>query len=74
MAGILRSKMEMPVMAVGVITEPQQAEDLIATSKADIVLLGRELMRNPHWAWTAAKALGVDSKPILAEQYGFFVG
>lgn len=74
MAGELRASTGLPVMAVGAITDPQQAENLIATSKADIVLLGREMMRDPHWALTAAKALGVDTRHILAEQYGFFVG
>jgi aspartate aminotransferase len=40
----------------------------------DIVLLGRELMRDPHWAFTAAKTLGADARPVLANQHGFFVG
>lgn len=74
MAGELRVASGLPVMAVGAITDPHQAENLIATSKADIILLGREMMRDPHWALTAAKALGVDTRHILAEQYGFFVG
>ncbi len=74
MAGELRSSTGLPVMAVGAITDPQQAEDLVAASKADIVLLGREMMRDPHWAHNAAKTLGVDTRHILAEQYGFFVG
>ena len=74
MAGIIRNTTGLPTMAVGAITDPQQAESIIATSKADIILLGREMMRDPHWALTAAKALGVDTRPILAEQYGFFVG
>ncbi len=74
MAGELKASTGLPVMAVGGITDARQAEDLIAASKADIVLLGRELMRDPHWALKAAKALGVDTRHILAEQYGFFVG
>lgn len=74
MAGELRANTGMPVMAVGAITDAQKAENLIATSKADIVLLGREMMRDPHWALNAAKELGVDTRHILAEQYGFFVG
>ncbi len=74
MAGRIRIETGLPTMAVGAITDPQQAEDLIATSTADMVLLGREMMRDPHWALTAAKALNVDTRHILAEQYGFFVG
>jgi 2,4-dienoyl-CoA reductase-like NADH-dependent reductase (Old Yellow Enzyme family) len=44
--------------AVGLITEPAQADAIIAEGKADLVLLGRELLRDPHWphrAWTALK-------------------
>lgn len=51
-----------------------QAESIIANSQADIVLLGREMMRDPHWALTAAKALNVDTRYVLAEQYASFVG
>jgi len=74
MAGELRAATGLPVMAVGAITDPHQADQLIASNTADIALLGREMMRDPHWALTAAKALGVDTRHVLAEQYGFFVG
>ena len=74
MAGILRKATGLPVMAVGGITDAAQADTLISTSKADIVLLGREMMRDPHWAFHAAKELMVDPRHVLAEQYGFFVG
>ncbi len=74
MAGEVRKSTGLPVMAVGGITDPKQAESFVTNSKADIVLLGREMMRNPHWAFEAAKTLGADPRPVLAEQYGFFVG
>lgn len=74
MAGELRQATGLPVMAVGGITDAVQADQLIANSKADIVLLGREMMRDPHWAFNAAKRLDVDARHVLAEQYGFFVG
>ena len=45
--------------AVGLITEPKQAEDVLADGSADVVLLARELLRNPHWALRAAHELGV---------------
>ncbi len=45
--------------AVGMITEPKQAEDVIADGSADVVLLARELLRNPHWPLYAAHELGV---------------
>jgi len=45
---------------VGLITEPQQAEDIVARGDADVVLLARELLRDPHWPQRAARELGVD--------------
>jgi len=46
--------------AVGMITEPEQAETIVATGQADVVLLARQLLRDPYWPLHAAKALGVD--------------
>ncbi|WP_299149753.1 NADH:flavin oxidoreductase/NADH oxidase [uncultured Tateyamaria sp.] len=74
MAGIIRDATGLAVMAVGGITDAAQADALIRSSKADIVLLGREMMRDPHWTFRAATELGVDTRHVLAEQYGFFVG
>ncbi|NUR05909.1 MAG: NADH:flavin oxidoreductase/NADH oxidase [Nocardioidaceae bacterium] len=45
--------------AVGMITEPEQAEQIVADGSADVVLLARALLRNPHWAFAAAHELGV---------------
>lgn len=45
--------------AVGLITAPEHAEEIIRNGRADVVLLGREMLRDPHWALHAAKALGV---------------
>jgi 2,4-dienoyl-CoA reductase-like NADH-dependent reductase (Old Yellow Enzyme family) len=49
-----------PTGAVGLITEPQQAEAVLAEGKADVVLLARELLRDPHWPLRAARELGDD--------------
>jgi len=49
-----------PTMAVGGITDPHEAEALIGTGACDIVLLARELLRDPYWPLHAAKALGVE--------------
>jgi 2,4-dienoyl-CoA reductase-like NADH-dependent reductase (Old Yellow Enzyme family) len=46
--------------AVGLITDARQAEEILATGKADVVLLARALLRNPHWPLLAAAELGVD--------------
>ncbi|HEX7486131.1 MAG TPA: NADH:flavin oxidoreductase/NADH oxidase [Vicinamibacterales bacterium] len=44
--------------AVGMITSPEQAEQIVATGQADAVLLARELLRNPYWPLVAARKLG----------------
>jgi 2,4-dienoyl-CoA reductase-like NADH-dependent reductase (Old Yellow Enzyme family) len=45
-------------IAVGLITEPQQAEDIIANGQADLVALARAMLYDPRWPWHAAAALG----------------
>jgi 2,4-dienoyl-CoA reductase-like NADH-dependent reductase (Old Yellow Enzyme family) len=54
----VRNETGMPVAAVGMITEPAQAQDIITSGKADAVLLARELLRSPYWARRAAEELG----------------
>ncbi|MFC0337696.1 2,4-dienoyl-CoA reductase [Kushneria avicenniae] len=49
---------EMPTIAVGLITEPEQAEAIVATGDADAVALARTMLYNPRWPWHAAAALG----------------
>lgn len=44
--------------AVGVITEPEQADRIIRQGQADVVLIGREFLRDPYWPLRAAKVLG----------------
>ncbi len=43
--------------AVGLITTPAQADEIIRNGRADLVLLGREMLRDPYWALHAAQAL-----------------
>jgi 2,4-dienoyl-CoA reductase-like NADH-dependent reductase (Old Yellow Enzyme family) len=50
----------LPVAAVGLITEPLQAEQILADGLADAVLLARAVLRDPHWPLTAARVLGDD--------------
>lgn len=57
--------------AVGLITEPEQANAIIAQEKADIVLLARALLRDPYWPLRAAEAL--DCKARWPKQYGTVV-
>lgn len=58
----VRREAGIPVMAVGMITEPQQAEDIVSSGKADMVAIARGIMDDPHWAWHAARALGVETE------------
>ncbi|PWH05270.1 oxidoreductase [Brachybacterium endophyticum] len=55
-----------PVSAVGMIDEPRQAEQITATGLADVVLVGREFLRDPSFAIRAALALNVQDAPIPA--------
>ncbi len=59
-AAAIRREAEIPTGAVGLITEPEQAEQIVATGEADAVLLARELLRDPYWPLRAARALGAD--------------
>jgi 2,4-dienoyl-CoA reductase-like NADH-dependent reductase (Old Yellow Enzyme family) len=64
----IRRETGMRTAAVGMITDPHQAEELIRSGAADIVLLAREFLRHPYWPVTAAQALDV---PVTAPlQYG----
>ena len=64
-----RNATGIPTGAVGLITEPQQAEEIVATGRADAVFLGRELLRNPYWPRHAALTLGAE--PRWPDQYGY---
>lgn len=56
----IRTATGMATGAVGLITDPAQAEQIIATGQADVVSLGRQMLRDPYWPLHAAKALGFD--------------
>jgi 2,4-dienoyl-CoA reductase-like NADH-dependent reductase (Old Yellow Enzyme family) len=59
-AAAIRRQAGMPTAAVGFITSPVQAEQIVALGEADAVLLAREMLRDPYWPLHAAKALNVD--------------
>ena len=54
----VRQEAGIPSSAVGMITQPAQAEHILRTGQADLVMLGRELLRDPRWPLHAAAALG----------------
>ncbi|WP_159888469.1 NADPH dehydrogenase NamA [Paenibacillus puerhi] len=64
----LRNEAGIATGAVGLITEGRQAEDILQAGSADLIFLGRELLRDPYWPRTAAKQLDVKleaPKPYL---------
>jgi 2,4-dienoyl-CoA reductase-like NADH-dependent reductase (Old Yellow Enzyme family) len=54
----IRREAEIPIGAVGLITSPQQADEIVRSGQADLVLLAREFLRDPYFPLHAAKELG----------------
>jgi 2,4-dienoyl-CoA reductase-like NADH-dependent reductase (Old Yellow Enzyme family) len=68
----IRSEAGIETGAVGLITDPHHANAIIAGGDADVVLLGREFLREPYWGQKAQRALGGETAwPV---QYGYAVG
>ncbi|HTI98505.1 MAG TPA: NADH:flavin oxidoreductase/NADH oxidase [Dongiaceae bacterium] len=59
----IRKDTGMPTAAVGFITDPKQANDIIRNGQADVVLLARQMLADPYWPAHAAKALGYKITP-----------
>ena len=57
-ARAIKAQVGIPVIAVGLITEAEQAEAIVASGDADAVALARAMLFNPHWPWQAAAKLG----------------
>ncbi|HET8791863.1 MAG TPA: oxidoreductase, partial [Modicisalibacter sp.] len=53
-----KATVAMPILAVGLITEPEQAEAIIGTGDADAIALARAMLYDPRWPWHAAAQLG----------------
>lgn len=62
----VRAASGLPTIAVGLITEPLQAEDILQAGDADLIALARAFLYQPRWGWQAAAALGgqVDANPV----------
>lgn len=65
----------LPTMAVGLITEPEQAERILENGQADLVMLAREALYNPHWPLQAAVDLGGHEfyNRLWPPQYGWWL-
>ena len=57
-ARLIKNESKLPTMAVGLITEPAQAESILTNGDADLVALARAFLFNPRWGWRAAAELG----------------
>jgi 2,4-dienoyl-CoA reductase-like NADH-dependent reductase (Old Yellow Enzyme family) len=60
----IRKEAGIKTWAVGVITEPDQAEAIIAAGQADCTAHARAFLLDPRWGWNAARALGVETPPL----------
>lgn len=63
----IKAAVSIPVIAVGLITEPEQAETILKEEQADFVALARGMLYDPRWPWHAAAKLG--AKVRAPEQY-----
>lgn len=68
-AAHIRTQVGMPVACVGMIESPEFANGVVVEGKADLVMLGRALLRDPLWVARAALALGKCAQVELAPQY-----
>lgn len=70
----IREAAGIPTMAVGLIVEPQQANDIVADGGADLVAMGRQLLDDPNFPYHAAQSLGLpEPESVLPESYAFFL-
>ncbi|MSU24561.1 MAG: NADH:flavin oxidoreductase/NADH oxidase [Opitutus sp.] len=65
----IRREVGIATAAVGLIADPVQADQIIRTVQADLVLMARESLRDPNWPWRAARALRVKPFPAGPAQY-----
>ena len=63
LARAVKQAVAMPVVAVGLITEAEHAEAIVANGDADIVAIARAALWDPRWPWHAAATLGASVKP-----------
>lgn len=62
LARTVKDAVTMPVIAVGLITDPQQAEQILQDGHADAIAIARTALWDPRWPWHAAAALGASVK------------
>jgi 2,4-dienoyl-CoA reductase-like NADH-dependent reductase (Old Yellow Enzyme family) len=68
-AEAIRKQVGIPVAAVGLIDDPLQANAIVEEGRADLVMLAREMLRDPYWPFRAAVALGDTEHARVPVQY-----
>ena len=71
LAGRIRNEAKIRTGGVGLITDPHYADEIITSGQADLVFVGRELLREPYWGLKAQHAIGAE--PGWPTQYGYAV-
>jgi NADPH2 dehydrogenase len=69
-ARAIRAATGLPTIAVGLVTEPQQANAIVAGGEADLVAMARAFLWNPRWPWHAAAVLGGAVTPPVQYERG----
>lgn len=72
LAEAVKKAVSVPVRAVGLITEPRQADEIVTAGRADMVALARPILADPRWPWRAAAVLGHEFR--TAPQFGRAAG
>ena len=70
-AEAIKKQAEIMTAAVGMITEPMQADSIIRMGQADIILLARESLRDPYWAVNASQVVHQNDKIKLPDPYQY---
>lgn len=69
-AARIKQAVEMPVAVGWKITEPEQADEIVRNGQADLIMLAHAMLGEPHWAYNAAKSLGIKrAHELLPQQY-----
>ena len=68
-AAYIKKESGLPVSTVGLITDPSHAESILCNDQADIIMLAREMLRDPNWPIRAAIALEQTEKVRIPVQY-----
>lgn len=67
----IRKEVKIATGAVGLIKTGRQAEEILRNDRADLVFIGREILKNPFWARSAAEELNADIEvPVQYTRYG----